>query len=128
MAASKGGLRETWAGSAARRLDWPQVALILGALALALAAAYVLEIDGEKLAAISPEQWILLASSVTGVITTIGAALRGRVLAPAPVSRERPTDPPSRTGGHVDPEALVWILVWAMAAALAFARMLGGAT
>lgn len=125
--ASKSGSRETWAGSTARRLDWPQVALILGALALALAAAYVLELDGEKLAAISPEQWILLASSVTGVVTTIGAALRGRVLAPAPVSRERPTDPPSRTGGHVDPEVLVWILVFTGASLLALARTLGGA-
>jgi len=56
----------------------------------------VLDIDAEKIASVPLAQWGLVASTVAGVIGTVGAALRPRMTeatAPRP-SRTRETEPP----------------------------------
>lgn len=75
------------------RLDWPQVALVLGVGALALYA--LIHLDAEKLGAITPEQWTLIASAVTGVVTTVLAAIRGPAVSPA--AAPVPPEPRPRT-------------------------------
>lgn len=72
------------------RWDWPQVALVAIVGGLGLAAAVVLDVTWEKVAAVHVEQWTLIASAVAGVVGTLTAALR-RPMVEAHTIRERDT-------------------------------------
>ena len=86
--------------AARRRWDWPQVALVAVVGGIAVAALVALDIDADKIASIPPGEWLLIAGTISGVIGTVGAALRRAMVensAPStPVRhiRSRDTEPP----------------------------------
>lgn len=75
-----------------KKLDWPQVVMVLGIGALAVYALG--HVDSEKLAAIPAETWALIASALAGVVGTVFSASRGRaVRAAAPRPEPKPATP-----------------------------------
>ena len=92
------------------KIDWPLVALIAVVLTAAIAALRVLGITAEKLAEVTPEQWLLTASIIGGAAGTLYASFRGHVLGRSSVPvRERET--PSGEEGSVALGVLMWIVL-----------------
>lgn len=90
------------------KIDWPLVALIAVVLTAAIAALRVLGITAEKLAEVTPEQWLLTASIIGGAAGTLYASFRGHVLGrPA----REPSTPPSGEDGSVALGLLMWIVL-----------------
>lgn len=105
-------------GSLWSRLSWPQV-VALG-LVVAGVVTVLVAVPGEKLELIPWEQVVGLVAVLVGggVGALSGPLLRPSTAPPAPAPR------PPRTGreGFADPEALAWIVLWALATTVAFAR------
>lgn len=94
-------------------IDWPLVALIAVVLTAAIAALRVLGITAEKLAEVTPEQWLLTASIIGGAAGTLYASFRGHVLgrSSVPVRGRETLPPPSGEEGSVALGLLMWIVL-----------------
>lgn len=108
-----------------RVLSIVETAVVVG---LALVAAWRLDVDIDKIASISADQWILIATGVGGVVVAIRNALRESVRRGAPVPVvERETPVPRRPEeGSADPEAMAYVLLWTLGAGIALAHTLSG--
>lgn len=95
---------------------------------LALVAAWRFDIDIDKIAAISADQWILIATGVSGAVVAVRNAWRESVRPAAPirvpVERETPVEPRRPEEGMAHPETLAWILFYALGAGIAFSHAL----
>jgi hypothetical protein len=116
------------------RLSWPQV-VALG-LVIAGIVAVLVAVPSEKLSELPWEQLVGLATVLVGggIGALSGPLVRPRT-APASIppaeARTRPTEPPPpsrrREEGSTRAEPMVWILLWALGAAIALARIVGPA-
>lgn len=92
---------------------------------LALVAAWRLDVDIDKIASISADQWILIATGVGGVVVAVRNAWRESVRrVPAIAERETPVEPRRPEEGMAHPETLAWVLCYALLAGLALSRAL----
>lgn len=92
---------------------------------LALVAAWRLDVDIDKIASISADQWILIATGVGGVVVAVRNAWRESVRrVPAIAERETPVEPRRPEEGMTHPETLAWVLCYALLAGLALSRAL----
>src|SRR5262245_37900089 len=83
------------------RLDWPMVVLIAVVVAGAIAALRVLGIDKGDIAAITPQQWLVIASIVGGAAGTLVAAFRREVYRGKSTSTSTSRPPPGPGAGPV---------------------------
>lgn len=98
-------------GTMKMKIDWPVVALIAVVGVIAIAALRVLGIEKADLAAMSAEQWTVMAGIVGGALGTCVVAFRGKVAerVPAPGGATKP--PPTPPSSGVGPAAALLLAV-----------------
>lgn len=91
------------------RIDWPVVALIAVVGLIAIAALRVLGIEKADLAAMSAEQWTMVAGILGGFAGTLVVAFRGKVAERVPTGTTKP--PPAPPSSGIGPAAALLLAV-----------------